>query len=77
MGRTYWHSAICGATEWELKQNKDDLEFEPEHILNKEPIKMDMLVIKKRPNATIRNEIGRIFRDHDQGGLSEGTCQVA
>lgn len=65
MGRTYWHSAICGATEWELKQNKDDLEFEPEHILNKEPIKMDMLVIKKRPNATIRNEIGRIFRGHN------------
>ncbi|MBQ8947411.1 MAG: hypothetical protein IJ058_11435 [Lachnospiraceae bacterium] len=65
MGRTYWHSAICGATEWELKQNKDDLEFESEHILNKEPIKMDMLVIKKHPNATIRNEIGRIFRGHN------------
>ena len=65
MGRTYWHSAICGATEWELKQNKDDLEFEPEHILNKEPIKMDMLVIKKHPNVTIQNEIGRIFRGHN------------
>ncbi len=54
-----------GATEWELKENKDDLEFEPEHILNKEPIKMDMLVIKKHPNVTIQNEIGRIFRGHN------------
>ena len=65
IGRKYWHSAFCGATEWESKENKDDLEFEPEHVLNKEPIKMDMLVIRKHPNVTIQNEIGRIFRGHN------------
>ena len=65
MGREYWHAAFCGATEWELKGNKADLEFESEHVLNKEPIKMDMLVIKKHPNVTIQNEIGRIFRGHN------------
>lgn len=65
MERKYWHSAFCGATELELKQNKADLEFETEHILNKEPIKMDMLIIKKQPDVTIKNEIGRIFRGHN------------
>lgn len=56
---------VAGATELELKQNKADLEFETEYILNKEPVKMDMLIIKKQPDVTIKNEIGRIFRGHN------------
>ncbi len=63
--KTHWHSAFCGATEWELKQNKNDLIFESEHVLSKEPLRMDMLVIRKDPKAVIRNEIGKIFKAHN------------
>ena len=65
MEKSHWHPALCAATEWELKENKDILSFETEHQLSKEPLKMDMLVIKKEPAATIGNEIGKIFREHN------------
>ncbi len=63
--RTYWHPAFCGATEWELKQNRDDLSFDPDHTLSQTPIQMDMLVIKKNPSAVIENEIGKLFKQHN------------
>ena len=63
--KKHWHPAFCGATEWELKQNRDDLSFEDEHNLGKEPLRVDMLVIKKHSDAKIENEIGRIFKAHN------------
>ncbi len=63
--RTYWHPAFCGATEWELKLNRDDLHFDPDHTLSQTPIQMDMLVIKKNPSAVIENEIGKLFKQHN------------
>ena len=57
MTNHHWHPAFCGATEWELKQNRDDLTFEPEYLLSKEPLRMDMLIIKKNPNKVVYNEI--------------------
>ena len=65
MEKNHWHPAFCGATEWELKDNRDDLEFDPEHQLSKEPLRMDMLVIKKDPKVSIKNEIGSIFKQHN------------
>ncbi len=65
MEKNYWDPAFCGATEWELKDNKDDLEFDSEHQLSKKPLRMDMLVIKKDPGASIKNEIGAIFKRHN------------
>ena len=65
MEKSHWHPALCAATEWELKENKDLLSFEMEHQLSKEPLKMDMLVIKKEPTVTISNEIGKIFKKHN------------
>ena len=65
MERNYWHPALCGATEWELKENRESLSFESEHQLSKEPIRMDMLVIKKDPLVTIDNEIGKIFKKYN------------
>ena len=49
----------------ELKANKKDLSFESELTLNTKPILLDLLVIKKRKNVKIQNEIGRIFRQHN------------
>ena len=65
MDKIQWHPAFCGATEWELKDNKDDLIFDNEYYLGKTPLRMDMLVIKKQHNVGIINEIGKIFKDHN------------
>ena len=47
--------------ELELRENKKDLIYEREYNLSKMPIKIDFLVIKKRADATIKNEIGDFF----------------
>lgn len=65
MDKKQWHPAFCGATEWELKDNKDDLDFESEYNLSKKPLQMDMLVVKKRHDADIVNEIGKVFKAHN------------
>jgi hypothetical protein len=57
-----WHPGFYGATELELRKNKDDLEFEREYNLSKEPIRTDLLIVKKHADVQIENEIGRIFR---------------
>jgi hypothetical protein len=57
-----WHPGFYGAAELEFQQNKNDLEFEREHNLGKEPLRMDLLIVKKRADVEIKNEIGRIFR---------------
>ncbi len=56
-----WHPAFAAALEMELLENKDDLEFEREHNLNRKPLLIDCLVIKKKKNAVIKNEIGKFF----------------
>ena len=65
MDKIQWHPAFCSATELELRKNKDDLLFETEHNLSKKPLQMDMLVVKKKNNADIKSEIGKIFRKHN------------
>lgn len=57
-----WHPGFYGAAELEFLSNKDDLEFQREFNLSKEPIRMDMLIIKKLSDVRIKNEIGHIFR---------------
>lgn len=60
-----WHPAFYGAAELEFRENKKDLTFEREYNLSKEPIRVDLLIIKKVTDAIIRNEIGQIFRDYN------------
>ena len=38
-----WHPAFHAAAAFELRKNKDDLIFEPEYPLSKEPLRMDLL----------------------------------
>jgi hypothetical protein len=57
-----WHPGFYGAAELELLENKDELEFEREYNLSKEPLRVDLLIVKKRKDVQIRNEIGRIFK---------------
>lgn len=60
-----WHPAFCAAAELELRLNKADLEFKREYNLSKKPLQMDLLIIEKRKNAQIQNEIGTIFRGYN------------
>jgi hypothetical protein len=57
-----WHPGFCGAAELELKANKNELEFEREYNLSKEPLRVDLLIVKKCADIVVENEIGRIFR---------------
>jgi hypothetical protein len=63
--KTQWHPPFCAAVKLELRANKKDLSFEDEHTLNTLPVRMDLLVIKKSPEAVMENEIGKIFRGHN------------
>jgi hypothetical protein len=60
--RIQWHSGFYGAAELELREDKDILEFIQEYSLTKKPLSIDFMVIKKRTDAVIHNEIGRIFK---------------
>lgn len=57
-----WHPGFYGATEIELREDRDNLEFKRELNLGKMPPRLDMLVIRKRTDEEIKNEIGKIFR---------------
>ena len=63
--RIQWHPGFYGAAEIEFLSNKGDLEFHQEYTLSKEPIRMDLLVIKKQANVRIQNELGHIFKKYN------------
>ncbi len=60
-----WHPAFAAALEMELLENRDDLEFEREHNLNRKPLLIDCLVIKKKKDVVIKNEIGKFFKKYN------------
>jgi len=59
--KVQWHPGFYGAMHLELRENKEDLEFTEEVILNMLPLRVDMLVVKKKYDCEIQNEIGKIF----------------
>ena len=65
MEKRAWHPAYCSATEYDLRKYKEHLTFIREYQLSKEPLHMDMLIIKKEKNIQIDNDIGRIFKEHN------------
>ena len=56
-----WHPAFCSAMELELREYKKYLRYEREHNLAKMPLRIDFLVIKKRADIVIENEIADFF----------------
>ena len=73
-----WHPAFCSAMELELRENKKDLQYIREYNLSKMPLKIDFLIIKKKPKVIIQNEIGeccirskyQTIQENDTGGRS-------
>lgn len=51
--------------DMELSRNREKLKLESEHNLNRKPLEIDLLVIKKEPYEEIHNEIGKLFRGHN------------
>ena len=60
-----WHEGFYGAMEMELRDDASNLIFDREHYLSKEPLRVDMLIIKKAADLLLANEIGRIFKGHN------------
>ena len=60
-----WHPGFVAAMNLEFKENRNDLIFEKEYNLNTKPLETDLLIIKKNPSATLKNEIGLFFRGHN------------
>lgn len=56
-----WHPAFYSAVELELREYKQYLKYEREHNLGKMPLKIDLLVIKKKPDILIKNDIADFF----------------
>lgn len=49
----------------EFAQNREDLIFEKEYQLNTKPLQIDFLVIKKKKDVVLKNEIGNFFRTYN------------
>lgn len=45
--KDHWHPGFLGAMEIEFRAYRPNLIFDDEHSLSKEPLKMDLLIIKK------------------------------
>ena len=60
-----WHPGFYGAMELELAANKGWFEFHREYNLGKEPLRMDLLIIRKLSGVPVRNEIGHIFKTYN------------
>lgn len=62
----HWHTAFQAAAELELRENIEELTFEPEHYLSKEPLRIDLLILHLKNHTThLHNEIGKIMRKHN------------
>jgi hypothetical protein len=57
-----WHPAFLEAIQRELAQYKDVLEFISEYQLTAEPLRIDVVIIKKIKDIPLRKNIAAIFR---------------
>ena len=60
--RTLWHPAVVRAIEFELEDCRDDLAIEAEYQLTTEPLRIDVLIIKKKRDVILKKNIARVFR---------------
>lgn len=63
--RIQWHPGFVAAMNMEFKNDREKLVFKDEYNLNKKPLEVDLLIIKKEQDIEIHNEIGKIFRRHN------------
>jgi hypothetical protein len=63
--RKGWHQAFYEAVQLELYAYLPDLTIENEHQLTMEPLRIDVLVVKKKPELVIDKSFARIFRGYN------------
>jgi hypothetical protein len=63
--RIAWHPAFFEAIQLELEQYRDVLEFHSEYQLTSEPLRIDVLIIKKLKDIPIRKNIAAVFRQEN------------
>jgi hypothetical protein len=63
--RITWHTAFYDAIRLELYECRDVLAFELERPLTSEPLRIDAVVIKKKPGDVIKKNIASIFKGHN------------
>jgi hypothetical protein len=61
-GKLIWHTAFLQAMKLELSEYRDSLEFRYEYQLTSEPLRIDLLIIKKTQDLIIDKNIAHIFR---------------
>lgn len=57
-----WHPAFCDAMELTFADEHDALIFDREYNLSSLPLRVDLLIIRKKDGVSIKNMIGQIFR---------------
>ena len=62
MDKTKWHPAFLQAIQLEFLEYLDSLEFKQEFQLTAEPLRIDLLIVKKPKELIIKKNIGQIFR---------------
>ena len=60
-----WHPAFAAAIQLEFKQYNQYLEYSIEHELIQEPLKVDVVVIKKLEDVTIDKSIGKMLKKYN------------
>lgn len=60
-----WHPAFYSGLELELREFKDDLIFETEYELSRKPLRMDVLIIKKKQGTKLKHPFASFFRDYN------------
>jgi hypothetical protein len=63
--RLDWHTAFYQAMQAELINYLPELTFEREHYLNAQPLRMDILIIKKNPDIVIEKHIAQHFKGYN------------
>ena len=63
--RIQWHPAFYAATQLDFDEDADNLEFIEEKQLSKAPLAVDVVIIKKKKDIETKNNIGKIFREHN------------
>ena len=60
--RISWHPAFFEAIQMELEEYSESLQFISEFQLSSEPLRIDVVIIKKTADVPIKKNIARIFR---------------
>jgi hypothetical protein len=60
-----WHSGFAGGLGLCFRRYREKITIEREHLLSKQPLRIDFLVLKKQEGVLLDNAIGRGFRRYN------------